>query len=80
MEENKTANTPDPEKTISPLLGMFYCEVVAVALLLAGLMAVKLFFPDCFTKIQKAYTQNFLTETSLEQVLDALPDESVKNP
>lgn len=59
-----------------PKISILYAEVFCIALLLTGLMALKMFFPNYFGEIKKWYQHTFLTETSVSDVLDGSSSQS----
>ncbi|MBR7070575.1 MAG: hypothetical protein IKI29_00160 [Clostridia bacterium] len=74
MDETIVSEETESRQKLHPLLGITYCEVLCLVLLFSGLMVIKLFFPDCFSTIRKAYEERFCVETSVQEILDALPE------
>ncbi len=66
--ENKTAESK-PSKAKDILLAVIVTEAVCVALILLGVLLMKYFSSGGFSRLQGFYSEHFLTETSLSEVI-----------
>ena len=57
------------------LFALFITETVFIAVILCSILIMKYFFKTPYAEIKKWYTNNFLTETSISEVIE----ESGKN-
>ncbi len=66
--ENKTAESK-PSKAKDILLAVIITEAVCVVIILLGLLFLKYFSAGSFNRLEEFYSEHFLTETSLSEVI-----------
>ncbi len=65
----------EKQKNFNTFVAICITEAVAVIVLVLSLYIIKTFSPDSYGKIKKWYDNNFLTETSVSDVIGSDADE-----
>ncbi len=70
--ESQSADNAEGEQSIkfNPYLAIVTVQAAVITVIVATLLVVKFLFPSLFSDIKREYSERFLVETTVDEVLE----------